>query len=153
MRVLILLLILMSSCVTERKREKICATCPQVVTITKRDSIVNRDSIIYTPSLTLRDTIKIECDENRVPIISMSRPVKKGNARMEITRPDLNTLVSECIIDSMAVHIAWQEKHVLTERNEVIRERDPKPYIFLWVILALVIALLFALRKKNLTDL
>jgi hypothetical protein len=53
----------------------------------------------------------------------------------------------------MAVHIAWQEKHVLTERNEVIRERDPKPYIFLWVILALVIALLFALRKKNLTDL
>lgn len=134
----LLILLLLTSCVTERKRAKICKSCPEKITIERRDSIVNRDTTIYLPSKTLRDTIKIECDENRVPIISIRRPVRNGNMRMGITRPDLNTLVSECIVDSEAVYLAWKEKHTTIESTEVIKEKPLFDYNYLWVTLAVL---------------
>lgn len=134
----LLILLLLTSCVTERKRTKICNSCPEKITIERRDSIVNRDTTIYLPSKTLRDTIKIECDENRVPVISIRRPIRNGNMRMEITRPDLNTLISECIVDSEAVYLTWKEKHTTIESKEVIKEKPLFDYNYLWVTLAVL---------------
>ena len=150
MRYLLILLIL-TSCVTERKRAKICNSCPEKITIERRDSIVNRDTTIYLPSKVLRDTIKIECDENRVPVISIKRPVKNGSMRMEVTRPDLNTLVSECIVDSEAVYITWKEKHTTIEAKEVLRDKPLFDYNYLWVTLAVlgVVYLAYKAQQKR----
>jgi hypothetical protein len=99
----------------------------------------------------LRDTIKIECDENRVPVISIKRPVKNGSMRMEVTRPDLNTLVSECIVDSEAVYITWKEKHTTIEAKEVLRDKPLFDYNYLWVTLAVlgVVYLAYKAQQKR----
>lgn len=144
----LLILLLFTSCVTERKRTKICNSCPEKVTIERRDSIVNRDTTIYLPSKTLRDTIKIECDEKGVPVISIKRPKRNGNMRMEVTRPDLNTLVSECVIDSEAVYITWKEKHTTIESTEVIKEKPLFDYNYLWATLA-VLGIVFLAYKAH----
>jgi hypothetical protein len=114
--------LLFSACVSERKRAKICETCPERIEYTVRDSIVRRDSLIQIPGTTIRDTIKIECDERGVPVISIKRPLRSGNVAMNITRPDVNTIVSECIIDSTAVAISWNEKHTSQREVKVITE-------------------------------
>jgi hypothetical protein len=114
--------LLFSACVSERKRAKICETCPERIEYTVRDSIVRRDSLIQIPGTTIRDTIKIECDERGVPVISIKRPLRSGNVAMNITRPDINTIVSECIIDSTAVAISWNEKHTREREVKVITE-------------------------------
>ena len=149
----ILILLILTSCVSERKRAKICSTCPEKITIERRDSIVNRDTTIYLPSKTLRDTIKIECDENRVPVISIRRPVRNGSMRMEVTRPDLNTLVSECIVDSEAVYLTWKEKHTTIESKEVIRDKPLFDWNYLWatlVVLSIVFIAYKAQKKRHL---
>jgi hypothetical protein len=114
--------LLFSACVSERKRAKICETCPERIEYTVRDSIIRRDSLIQIPGTTIRDTIKIECDERGVPVISIKRPLRSGNVAMNITRPDVNTIVSECIIDSTAVAITWNEKHTSQREVKVITE-------------------------------
>lgn len=147
----LLLILLLTSCVTERKRAKICATCPEKITIERRDSIVNKDTTIYMPSKVLRDTIKIECDEKGVPVISIKRPKRNGSMRMEVTRPNLNTLISECIIDSEAVYLTWQEKHTTIESKEVLRDKPLFDYNYLWVTLAVlsVVFLAYQAQKKR----
>jgi hypothetical protein len=114
--------LLFSACVSERKRAKICESCPERIEYTVRDSIIRRDSLIQIPGTTIRDTIKIECDERGVPVISIKRPLRSGNVAMNITRPDVNTIVSECIIDSTAVAITWNEKHTSQREVKVITE-------------------------------
>jgi hypothetical protein len=114
--------LLFSACVSERKRAKICESCPERIEYTVRDSIIRRDSLIQIPGTTIRDTIKIECDERGVPVISIKRPLRSGNVAMNITRPDVNTIVSECIIDSTAVAISWNEKHTSQREVKVITE-------------------------------
>ncbi len=122
MKYILFSVLLFSACVSERKRAKICETCPERIEYTVRDSIVRRDSLIQIPGTTIRDTIKIECDERGVPVISIKRPLRSGNVAMNITRPDVNTIVSECIIDSTAVAISWNEKHTSQREVKVITE-------------------------------
>ncbi len=122
MKYILFSVLLFSACVSERKRAKICESCPERIEYTVRDSIVRRDSLIQIPGTTIRDTIKIECDERGVPVISIKRPLRSGNVAMNITRPDVNTIVSECIIDSTAVAISWNEKHTSQREVKVITE-------------------------------
>ena len=122
MKYILFSVLLFSACVSERKRAKICETCPERIEYTVRDSIIRRDSLIQIPGTTIRDTIKIECDERGVPVISIKRPLRSGNVAMNITRPDVNTIVSECIIDSTAVAISWNEKHTSQREVKVITE-------------------------------
>ncbi len=122
MKYILFSVLLFSACVSERKRAKICESCPERIEYTVRDSIIRRDSLIQIPGTTIRDTIKIECDERGVPVISIKRPLRSGNVAMNITRPDVNTIVSECIIDSTAVAISWNEKHTSQREVKVITE-------------------------------
>ncbi len=122
MKYILFSVLLFSACVSERKRAKICESCPERIEYTVRDSIIRRDSLIQIPGTTIRDTIKIECDERGVPVISIKRPLRSGNVAMNITRPDVNTIVSECIIDSTAVAITWNEKHTSQREVKVITE-------------------------------
>jgi hypothetical protein len=131
--------LLFSACVSERKRAKICETCPERITIVKRDSIVQRDTMVYLPGEILRDTIKVECDGNNQPVISIKRPNRGKRGSMNVTRPDVNTIVSECVIDSQAVAITWNERHSITESTEVIVPKQ-KGVVKWWY--ALIVSLL-----------
>jgi hypothetical protein len=67
----ILLLILLTSCVTEKQRNRICATCPQV--IERHDSTVIRESITRDTSyIPLHDSafyhLYLKCVDGRVVI-------------------------------------------------------------------------------------
>lgn len=139
MKYILFSVLLFSACVSERKRAKICGTCPERIEYSVRDSIVRRDSLIQLPGTTLRDTIKIECDERGVPVISYKRPKRDGNVSMNITRPDLNTIVSECIIDSTAVAISWNEKHTSAREVKVIKESTKGMVVWYY---ALIISIL-----------
>ena len=149
---ILLLAVVLSGCVSEKRRAKICQTCPVRIETTTRDSIVQRDSIITIQGEVLRDTIKIECDELNRPVISYKRPLKGGLARMEVSRPDLSTLVSTCIIDSQAVAITWQERHTKTEE---VKQLSPLNYGVTWQfalvasIICLLVGFIYGAHKSN----
>lgn len=114
---LLLILTVLTSCVTERKRLKICANCPTKESTMVEDSIIRKDSIIYLPGETITDTIEIECPEGLKPSINIkSKSGKKGRLQTMLTDP--NTLKIDCIIDSAAVAFSWNETHrtVTTEK-------------------------------------
>jgi len=115
--VLILLGTVLTSCVTERKRLKICANCPTKIETIVRDSIVRKDSTIRIQGETITEYIKIECPDGAKPtVITKSKSGKRG--RVETKMVDPNALKIDCIIDSAAVVIAWNETHrtVTTEK-------------------------------------
>lgn len=149
---ILLLLAVLSGCISEKRRAKICQTCPIRIETVKRDSIVQRDSIITIQGEVLRDTIRVECDEQNKPVISIKRPVKGKNARMEVTRPDVNTIVSECVIDSQAVVITWQEHHTSTAE---VKQLPPVIYGVKWQfalvasILCLIVGYIYGAHKSN----
>ena len=139
MKYILFSVLLFSACVSERKRAKICETCPERIEYSVRDSIVRRDSLIQIPGTTLRDTIKIECDERGVPVISFKRPKRDGTVSMNITRPDVNTIVSECIIDSTAVAISWNEKHTQIKESKELKPNTKGMVVWYY---ALIISIL-----------
>ena len=115
--VLILLGSVLTSCVTERKRLKICANCPTKIETIVRDSIVRKDSTIRIQGETITEYIRIECPDGAKPtVITKSKSGKRG--RVETKMVDPNALKIDCIIDSAAVVIAWNETHrtVTTEK-------------------------------------
>ena len=149
---ILLLAFVMSGCISERKRAKICQSCQVTVERVTRDSIVVRDSIITIQGEVLRDTIKIECDGNNQPVISIKRPLKGRLARMEVSRPDVNTIVSECIVDSQAVAIRWYETHKTTNETKIL---PPVTHGVTWQfalvasIICLLVGFIYGLYKGN----
>jgi hypothetical protein len=115
--VLILLGTVLTSCVTERKRLKICANCPTKIETIVRDSIVRKDSTIRIQGETITEYIRIECPDGAKPtVVTKYKSGKRG--RVETKMVDPNALKIDCIIDSAAVVIAWNETHrtVTTEK-------------------------------------
>ena len=113
----ILTLTVLTSCVTERKRLKICANCPTKTETIVRDSIVRKDSTIIRDGEIITEYVHIECPDGSEPIVN--NKFKKGDkGRLETSLTDKNTLKIDCIIDSAAVVIAWNETHrtVTTEK-------------------------------------
>jgi hypothetical protein len=115
--VLILLGTVLTSCVTERKRLKICANCPTKIETIVRDSIVRKDSIINLPGETIYTTITAKCPDGAKPIFTYKNGSGKRGKSINKQVND-STIVNECVIDSNAVVIAWNETHrtVTTEK-------------------------------------
>jgi hypothetical protein len=114
---LLITLAAMTSCVTERKRLKICANCPTKIETIVRDSIVRKDSTIRIQGETITEYIRIECPDGAKPtVITKSKSGKRG--RVETKMVDPNALKIDCIIDSAAVAFSWNEMHrtVTTEK-------------------------------------
>ena len=113
----ILTLTVLTSCVTERKRLKICANCPTKIETIVRDSIVRKDSIINLPGETIYTTITAKCPDGAKPIFTYRNASGKRGKSINKQVND-STIVNECVIDSAAVVIAWNETHrtVTTEK-------------------------------------
>jgi len=114
---LILILTVLTSCVTERKRLKICANCPTKIETIVRDSIVRKDSTITLPGETIYTTITAKCPDGEKPIFTYKNGSGKRGKSINKQLND-STVVNECVIDSAAVVIAWNETHrtVTTEK-------------------------------------
>jgi hypothetical protein len=114
---LLLTLTVLTSCVTERKRLKICANCPTKIETIVRDSIVRKDSTITLPGETIYTTITAKCPDGAKPIFKYNNGSGKRGKSINKQLND-STVVNECVIDSAAVVIAWNETHrtVTTEK-------------------------------------
>jgi hypothetical protein len=116
---LLLILIVLTSCVTERKRLKICANCPTKIETIVRDSIVRKDSTIRIQGETITEYVRIECPDGAKPtVITKSKSGKRG--RVETKMVDPNALKVDCIIDSASVVIAWNETHRTVKTEKVL---------------------------------
>ncbi len=113
----ILTLTVLTSCVTERKRLKICANCPAKIETIVRDSIVRKDSTIRIQGETIYTTITAKCPDGAKPIFTYRNASGKRGKSINKQLND-STVVNECVIDSAAVVIAWNETHrtVTTEK-------------------------------------
>ena len=114
---LLLTLTVLASCVTERKRLKICANCPTKIETIVRDSIVRKDSTVYLQGETIYTTITAKCPDGAKPIFTYRNASGKRGKSINKQVND-STVVNECVIDSNAVVIAWNETHrtVTTEK-------------------------------------
>ena len=128
-------------CVTERKRQKICNTCPSKINTITKDSIVYRDSTIRIPGETITDTLRIECDENNKPVLKdrqgntlNKRKVKGEKGNMTTTLLDSGIIANTCDIDSASVAFRWNETHRTTEKESVITQNQ-NSYIWLLSII------------------
>jgi hypothetical protein len=114
---LLLILNVLSSCLTERKRLKICANCPTKIETIVRDSIVRKDSTIRIQGETIYTTITAKCPDGAKPIFKYNNASGKRGKSINKQLND-STISNECVIDSAAVVIAWNETHrtVTTEK-------------------------------------
>jgi hypothetical protein len=117
--VLILLGTILTSCVTERKRLKICANCPTKIETIVRDSIVRKDSTIRIQGETITEYIRIECPDGAKPtVITKSKLGKRGRVETKMVNP--NALKVDCVIDSAAVAFHWNENHKTINEKSVL---------------------------------
>lgn len=110
------------SCITEKKRAKICASCPTLIDI--KDSIHEvvriKDTTIYISQK--GDSIFVPCDTT-----SFKRVYKKNGLRLTISK-NKNGIVAECDSDSLKKVIEKINKEVdrsskKTETKVVTTER------------------------------
>ena len=111
----ILLLLLFSACITQKRRAKICATCPTSIII--KDSIntviVKKDTTIYITQLGETVFLKSPCDS--LGKLKPFAPIIKYNKGLVTTLKNVNgTLVAECDADSL--------KRVIVGLNKIINE-------------------------------
>ena len=108
--IIILLTLAITSCVTQKKRLKICATCP-VETITK-DSIIIKDTAIYIVQKGEVEYIDNPCAElcdSFGNLIPFERETTSNGIKTTIKTIG-NVLTVECEVDSLKAVITLLEK-------------------------------------------
>jgi hypothetical protein len=116
----ILIALTLSGCVTEKKRSKICRSCPSRIETVVKDSIVRRDSIVKIQGETIYTTITAKCPDGAKPIFKYVN--RYGTVGKSInTQVNDSTVVNSCVIDSNEVVIAWNENHRTVSKTETIQ--------------------------------
>ena len=146
-------LTLLTSCVTEKKRLKICQNCPTKTETIVRDSIVRKDSTVYLQGERITEYLRIECPDGAKPTVTTkSKSGKLGRLETKLIEP--NTLQLDCVIDSAAVAFSWNEHHQLKETSNTL----PCPEVcysgwdIVWAVLAsigLVSIVAFVMSKRK----
>lgn len=156
------LLLILNSCITEKKRAEICASCPVVSVV--RDSIYERikDTTIYIThrEVEYRDTII--CDENG-RANEVKKVVSGGGVKASLSIKN-NRIKVKCETDSLyqVIKGLLVEKSTWSKSNQVkvvkVCERQHKTkfdgftYWYFWITISIA-GLIFALKylKKYLT--
>ena len=146
-------LTLLTSCVTEKKRLKICQNCPTKTETIVRDSIVRKDSTVYLQGERITEYLRIECPDGAKPTVTTkSKSGKLGRLETKLIEP--NTLQLDCVIDSAAVAFSWNESHRTTQTVNTL----PCPEVcysgwdIVWAVLAsigLVSIVAFVMSKRK----
>ena len=153
--ILILLGTILTSCATERMRKRICLSCPTKTETIVRDSIVRKDSTVLLPGERITEYVRIECPDGAKPTVTTkSKSGKRGRLETKLIEP--NTLQLDCVIDSAAVAISWNESHRTTQTVQTL----PCPEVcysgwdIVWAVLASIglvsiVAFLVYLRDRK----
>jgi hypothetical protein len=133
MKHLPLLLLLLTSCVTERKCNRLFPPTVEKETIT---TVIRRDSTIQGEKVTdvihLHDTTVIRYITNNVTV----RESASGMAELRYWKDAYGNLVMEC--ESKDRQIEWHEQHRVTI-NTITRTVTPD---WVWVVVAAAVAML-----------
>jgi hypothetical protein len=152
---ILIALTLLTSCVTEKKRAKICLSCPTKTETIVRDSIVRKDSTVYFQGERITEYVRIECPDGAKPTVTTkSKSGKRGRIESKLIEP--NTLQLDCVIDSAAVAFSWNESHRTTQTVQTL----PCPEVcysgwdIVWAVLASIglvsiVAFLVYLRDRK----
>lgn len=157
----ILLLTFLSGCITEKKRQKICQTCPVKIEKEVHDSIIEKlkDTTIYItqqgPIQYLENPCKTLCDS-----LGNLKPIKiesKKNGIKSTIKSVGNTLAVECETDSLKAVINGLKETIRITKEKEIKEvpvchLDHKTkfdgFTFWWFwITACAIAIKFVVNK------
>lgn len=138
-KVLFVLLFIFSfvSCITEKKRAKICSTCPTTSfvrdSIIEKERIVRRDSLIKTPADSSFYKLWLACDKNGKIIVNKEVNRQGARSRSSYELKD-NVLNSKCVVDSAAVALQWNETHktVVSTNNTQSVQRVEVPVKLKW---------------------
>jgi len=139
-KTLILLLIIsgLSSCITQNRRARICATCPvttQVVTVVKDSiwvkEIVKHDTIyqpVEGPTVVIPGPCDKLCDENGKLKAFYKETRKNGIDETIKTNVAKNELIIDCKDDSLMKVIETHEKtitHLIKENDTITKTKPP----------------------------
>jgi ribosomal protein L12E/L44/L45/RPP1/RPP2 len=157
----ILLLTFLNGCITEKKRQKICQTCPVKIEKEVHDSIIEKlkDTTIYItqqgPIQYLENPCKTLCDS-----LGNLKPIKiesKKNGIKSTIKSVGNTLAIECETDSLKAVINGLKETIRITKEKEIKEvpvchLDHKTkfdgFTFWWFwITACAIAIKFVVNK------
>ena len=155
---ILILVVLLTSCISQKKRLKICATCPIQTTV--HDSIVTiiKDTTIYISrrgdTITLDNPCAYLCDS-----LGNLKPFeikKRKNGIVSTLKSANNKLTFDCATDSLEAIIKGlrQTNRSKTEVKTVTIEKNYTKFdrfknTFFWIICALLVAYL-AFRLKSL---
>ena len=126
----IIAVLLLSSCVSEKKRAQICNTCPIKDSIVFKETIKLKDTIIYIdqpgPIQYLENPCKILCDS--LGNLKKFEIKKKENGITGTIKSVGNSIAFDCAADSLqAVIKGLQEKETFkSEKNNIVRYEDCK---------------------------
>lgn len=122
----LLLLTFLSSCITEKKRQKICLECPVKIEKEVHDSIIEKlkDTTIYIttqgPTQYLENPCKNLCDS-----LGKLKPIKveaKKNGIKSTIKTVGNSLVVECETDSLKAVIRGLKETIRIRKEQEVKE-------------------------------
>lgn len=118
----ILIAFIATSCCTEKRCAK--RYPPKIIdsVFTSTDTTNHtRDTTVYTPEYISLYRALIDCDSNHMATIKYYESIDNGKLVLEITQPDLknNTIYLKCKVDSQAVALKWNEKHITKNKVEI----------------------------------
>lgn len=133
-KILIILIILFSSCATTKKIETITEIKTEYIELVKDTTIYIEDMAYFRAYL--------ECDSvNNVVIKELEN--KAGKLIKQNVKYIDKIIYVEAKIDSQAVYISWIETHNIEKEKEYINVEIIKKVYPTWFIIALIVACLY----------
>lgn len=145
--------ICLQSCVTRNRCN--AKFPPQIITkdsIVLKDTVIFKDTVIYLPGETLNITAYIHDT-----IVYVDTIVKGNNTQLHLTIAK-GRVKATCTADSLQLVINNLQKIISTRQQfktitQTVTQQVTKPYIPLWLILALIASVGWNFRKLLLTGL
>lgn len=165
---ILLCIIFLCSCITEKHRAKICATCPAII----KDSIrietetEYRDTIIYItrqgPKVILPNPCAELCDSLGRLRRDFKPVIRRENGLTTTLKVENNTLVADCKADSLKAEIERLNQFIKETRSQTITRFVEKNVLTrlqgFWIIcgqiasglVLIILGWLFVKRRFNL---
>lgn len=118
-------LLTLTSCLSQKRIDKICANCPTRTTIkdsvTVKTDVVVRDSIVTIPADSAWYKLWLACDSAGNVVTVRTEIVNGTNTKIEYITKD-NYIETKCLVDSQAIALKWLERH--TVKTEMHTEQS-----------------------------
>ena len=124
---MLIALMLLSSCITEKRRAKICATCPVHDTVTIKETVsIVRDTFVVPEDSAFYYAI-LKCRDGKVMIDEILAQINGNRTKATVTI-DNNRLKVRCDVDSLlkVIERLQMERNVSKSGTKVVTVEAPK---------------------------